>query len=123
MRRSVTIAGVCVAAAAGCRASTKPAVLFLCVVFGFGALRAQTSGWQPSPGHTQLALWPGVPPDAQPVPGPETTTVSSKLIGGKTVTGVYNVTRPTLTVYAPKGVNTGAAIVVFPGGGFEELAI
>jgi acetyl esterase/lipase len=28
-----------------------------------------------------------------------------------------------LTVYAPKGKNTGAAVVVFPGGGYQILAI
>jgi acetyl esterase/lipase len=28
-----------------------------------------------------------------------------------------------MTVYAPQGVNTGAAVVVFPGGGFRTLAI
>jgi acetyl esterase/lipase len=28
-----------------------------------------------------------------------------------------------MTVYAPKGKNTGAAIVVFPGGGYQVLAI
>jgi len=33
------------------------------------------------------------------------------------------VTRPTMTVYGPTGRNTGAAIVVFPGGGFQMLAI
>ena len=31
--------------------------------------------------------------------------------------------RPTMTVYSPEKVNTGVAIVVFPGGGFEGLAI
>jgi acetyl esterase/lipase len=36
---------------------------------------------------------------------------------------VTNVSRPTMTVYAPKGRNTGAAVVVFPGGGFQVLAI
>ncbi|EIM03470.1 xylanase [Rhodanobacter sp. 115] len=46
-----------------------------------------------------------------------------KLFGGKPITGVYNVSRPTMTVYAPTGKNTGAAVVVFPGGGFEGLAI
>ena len=34
-----------------------------------------------------------------------------------------NVTRPTITIYAPEGKNTGAAVVVFPGGGFQILAI
>jgi hypothetical protein len=28
-----------------------------------------------------------------------------------------------MTVYPPKGKNTGAAIVVFPGGGYESLGI
>lgn len=27
-----------------------------------------------------------------------------------------------MTVYAPKGTNTGAAVVVFPGGGYMSLA-
>ncbi len=30
---------------------------------------------------------------------------------------------PTMTVYPPRGRNTGAAMVVFPGGGYEILAI
>jgi hypothetical protein len=28
-----------------------------------------------------------------------------------------------MTVYSPKGKNTGAAVVVFPGGGYKVLAI
>jgi len=44
-------------------------------------------------------------------------------VAGKPATGVSNVTRPTITVYAPKGKNTGAAVVVFPGGGYQMLAI
>jgi acetyl esterase/lipase len=36
---------------------------------------------------------------------------------------VLNVSRPTMTIYPPKGRNTGAAIIVFPGGGFRVLAI
>jgi acetyl esterase/lipase len=54
-----------------------------------------------------------VAPDVQPVPGPETGSDGE----------VTNVTRPTMTVYAPTGKNTGAAVVVFPGGGFQMLAI
>jgi len=58
------------------------------------------------------------------VSGPETVTTDPKeFIAGKTVTAVSNVTRPTMTVYAPKGRNTGAAVVVFPGGGYQILAI
>jgi acetyl esterase/lipase len=36
---------------------------------------------------------------------------------------VSKVSQPTLTVYFPAGKNTGAAIVVFPGGGYLDLAI
>jgi acetyl esterase/lipase len=36
---------------------------------------------------------------------------------------VDNVSQPTLTVYSPSGENTGVAVVVFPGGGYNELAI
>lgn len=34
-----------------------------------------------------------------------------------------NVTRPTITLYSPKEKNTGAAVIVFPGGGYQILAI
>ena len=34
-----------------------------------------------------------------------------------------NVTQPTITLYSPTEKNTGVAVVVFPGGGFEGLAI
>jgi len=104
----------------------KPLIFAVYVVFGFGSLRAQTSGWQPSPEHTQVPIWPGAAPDAQPVAGPEVITTSSGkdgLIAGRPVVGVFNVTRPTMTVYSPHGKNTGAAVVVFPGGGYQGLAI
>jgi acetyl esterase/lipase len=104
----------------------KPLIFALCVVFAFGSLSAQTPAWQPSPGHTQVPIWPGAVPDPQPVAGPEVTTPSSGkegLIAGRPVVGVFNVTRPTMTVYSPQGNNTGAAVVVFPGGGYQGLAI
>jgi len=41
----------------------------VCGVFAFGGVSAQQNTWQPSPGHTQVAIWPETPPDAQPVPG------------------------------------------------------
>jgi len=36
---------------------------------------------------------------------------------------VDNVSQPTMTVYPPTRKNTGAAVVVFPGGGYQILAI
>ena len=98
-------------------------IFALCIVFASGGLRAQTPVWQPSPGHTQVPIWPGEPPDSQPVAGPETSKWWQTGPGGPGGFGVSHVTRPTMTVYSPTGKNTGAAVVVFPGGGYEDLAI
>jgi len=89
-----------------------------------GNLSAQSNVWQPSPGHTQVPIWPAVP-DAQPAKGSEFMEVTGKdsLVAGRPWVSVSNVSRPTMTVYSPKGKNTGAAVVVFPGGGYEILAI
>ncbi|GAB3029755.1 alpha/beta hydrolase [Oleiagrimonas citrea] len=97
-------------------------VLCLCVVVA-PAAQAKSKVWSPTVGHKQVLLWPGKAPDLKPVPGPETLTQSSGNVAGRPWMAVTNVTRPTMTVYAPKGKNTGAAVVVFPGGGFEVLAM
>src|SRR6266571_1196185 len=95
---------------------------FFVAVFACGGLSAQTPAWHPSPGHTQVPIWPKEPPDAQPVAGPETVkTVKDSPVAGRPWLAVENVSRPTMTVYSPKGKNTGAAVVVFPGGGYWVL--
>src|ERR1039458_6269748 len=53
----------------------------------------------------------------------DTTSAKDNLIAGRPVIRLGNVSTPTLTVYAPKQKNTGAAIVVFPGGAYHILAI
>ena len=102
----------------------KPLLFTLLVTFASGVVSAQTTGWQPAPGHTQVPIWPGAAPDAQPVAGPEEAhwwpASTSGPPGGFSV---YHVSRPTMTVYSPSGKNTGAAVVVFPGGGYLDLAI
>ena len=103
----------------------KPWLFALCGVCGLSSLRAQKPVWQPAPGHGQVQIWPGAAPDPQPVAGPEYSETSGKdfLPGGRPAVGVSDVTRPTMTVYSPKGRKTGAAVVVFPGGGYQTLAI
>jgi acetyl esterase/lipase len=90
-----------------------------------GGAWAQPSGWPVGPGHTVLTLWPNGAPGANTTTGPEkdTSTATSDLIAGKPLVRLGNVSVPTLTVFAPKGKNTGAAVVVFPGGGYNILAI
>ena len=86
---------------------------------------AQPSGWPPSPSHLTLPVWPGVAPGAPANPPAETDTTTAKdnLIAGKPLIRLGNVSTPTLTIYKATGNNTGAAVVVFPGGGYNILAI
>jgi hypothetical protein len=86
----------------------------LCVVFALGSESVQADFWQPSPGHTQVPIRPGAVPDA--IPEPKSESADS---GG----GTNDVSRPTIAVYEAKGRNTGAAAVVFPGGGYRTLAM
>ena len=101
---------------------TKPLIFVFWVVFACGWLNAQTNGWQPSPGHSQVPIWPGAAPDARPVAGPEFAT-TSKGPKGNQWTAVNQVSQPTMTVYSPSGANTHVAVLVFPGGGYNQLAI
>ncbi|HET9086984.1 MAG TPA: alpha/beta hydrolase [Acidobacteriaceae bacterium] len=95
-------------------------------MFTVWPLRGQIPPWQPSAGHTQVAIWPGAVPDGQSVGDPENAEVANKpkdLVAGRPWIAVENVSRPTMTVYSPNGKNTGVAVVVFPGGGYSILAI
>jgi len=97
---------------------------------------AQASGWPPGPEHATVTLWPhGAPtPAVEPgapaprgyPPGPErdTTTASDHIVAGRPVVRLGDVTVPTITLYlAPKAKNTGAAVMVFPGGSYRIVAI
>jgi acetyl esterase/lipase len=90
-----------------------------------GISLAQTPAWPPAPSHTTIAIWPGSVPDPVPTKGPEadTSTAKDNLIAGKPLMRLGNVSIPTITLYSPTGDNTGAAVVVFPGGGYNILAI
>jgi acetyl esterase/lipase len=99
-------------------------ILAVGVVFGLRSLSAQNTAWQPSPGHTEVPIWPGAAPEPHRVTGPEVaTTTKEPLVAGRPWVYLSNVSRPTITVYSPNGKNTGAAVVVFPGGGYQILAI
>lgn len=82
--------------------------------------------WQPSPGHQQISIWPGAAPDNVTYDGPEySEKVERKdaLVAGKPWLSDERVSVPTLTVYPPTAKNTGAAVVIFPGGGYQILAM
>jgi acetyl esterase/lipase len=82
--------------------------------------------WQPPPGLKQVPIWPGVAPDMAGVSQPgESVLVAQtpQAIDGHTSEAVFDVTSPTMTVFPPTGRNTGAAMIVFPGGGFSAVVI
>jgi acetyl esterase/lipase len=97
------------------------------------AQTTQPSSWPPGPGHTTLVLWPhGVPAEPAGIPARpamvgaehDTTTAKDHIVGGRRVIRLGDVSEPTITLYAaPKDHNTGAAVVVFPGGAYRILAI
>jgi acetyl esterase/lipase len=107
------------------------ALVSLAFAFASSAIiaHAQTpSAWQPSSGHTQIPIWPkGAPGASNASPNPaaeaDTTTSKDNLIAGKPLIRLGNVLNPTITLYQPTGKSTGAAIVVFPGGGYHILAM
>ncbi|WP_322965273.1 alpha/beta hydrolase [Sphingomonas fuzhouensis] len=80
--------------------------------------------WQAPAGGTQIPLWPAHVPLARPDSGdhPEATGNGSPLVGGRKWYWASYITRPTMTLYKPKGRNTGAALLVIPGGGFHAVA-
>lgn len=81
---------------------------------------ALSAGHAQAQADVQVPLWPGAVPDATPVMKEESV---ARAEGHGGWTQARDVSRPTMTVYAPKGQNTGAAVVVFPGGGFRVLAM
>ncbi len=87
---------------------------------------ARVEVWQAPAGTTQLPIWPHAAPDPEETtrkPERVLTKRTPDALGGDVSQGVFDVSVPTMTVYPPKGRNTGAAVVVFPGGGFVMLAI
>ncbi|HKN75464.1 MAG TPA: alpha/beta hydrolase [Candidatus Acidoferrum sp.] len=98
-------------------------LILLAAVVGIStSLSAQ---WPPASDHTTLDVWPHGAPGAPAHPAPEadTTTAKDNLIAGKPLVRLGNVSTPTLTLYTPADKNTGAAVVVFPGGAYRILAI
>ena len=105
---------------------SKFGLMFLAAVAASSlTVAAQSYGWPPPADRLTIPLWPGaalgapanLPPEA------DTTTAKDKLIAGRSSIRLGNVSTPTLTLYSPKGKNTGATVVVFPGGGYRILSV
>ena len=72
-----------------------------------------------------LNVWPATPPGDTATLPPEAdlTKDTDKLIAGRRIIKLGNVTTPQLAVYRPaKAKDTGASVIICPGGGFNILA-
>ncbi len=86
------------------------------------ALSAAVSAAVPTPTRD---VWPGTPPgETKPLP-PEAdqTKDTDRLIAGRRIIKLGNVSRPQLAVFRPAPEkDTGTAVIICPGGGFNILA-
>jgi acetyl esterase/lipase len=87
--------------------------LTLCALLGAAAPQPVLNVWPgPPPGETKT-----LPPEAAP------TKPTDRLVAGRPVIRLGNVSTPQLAVYQPaKDKATGAAVIICPGGGFNILA-
>ena len=72
----------------------------------------------------KMLLWPNGNPEPSTITAPEKdpTTDRDRMVFGKPVIRVTNVTKPDLAVYAPPAANnTGAAALVLPAGSYTRL--
>lgn len=81
--------------------------------------------WQPGPEGEQIALWPDeIELDLPNYNGnPEMIGSGSPLVAGRTWNWATYISRPTMTIYKPKGENTGTTMLVLPGGGYAAVAM
>lgn len=85
-----------------------------------------TGAWQAPDGRLQIPIWPNGAPDMEGVTKPSESVLTRKTpeaVDGDISQAVFDVTEPMMTVFPPLGRNTGAAIVVFPGGGFRAVVV
>lgn len=104
----------------GKRLHVSAGMALLCGVPGAG----QTIDTE-TPGNMTMPIWPGEAPGAKPSFPPATTTPMGieHLVAGRPIIVEANVSKPTLTLFTAQGLNSGAAVVAFPGGGYNILAI
>lgn len=67
----------------------------------------------PSTVSEEIPIWGKTIPNFELIKGTETYNAGM----------IENVSKPTIKIFSPKENNTGVAILVFPGGGYNKLAI
>ena len=90
------------------------------IIAGVLMLVASVIAAQPVSAQTTIRLYDGVAPRSESWTLPE-QSISTPFPG---ITGIANISEPTLTVFRPKpGTANGTAVIVAPGGGFHFLVV
>lgn len=88
-----------------------------------GHAGAQAPPRQAAAPGVPVRIWPGAAPHAPAAPARETVKTAEHVVAGRPWTYIENVSVPMLTVYRPATPGSGVAVIVFPGGGYQLLAI
>lgn len=89
----------------------------------FLRFRKPTGGLPPPEKPLVLDVWPGKAPGEVGTVGEEKAKTETRPDGTTVITSLTNVSKPTLSVWRPEvEKNTGVAVLVFPGGGYNMLA-
>ena len=93
----------------------------ICLLLAGTAAPGRTASLEAS---KPIAIWPnGAPGETVALQEHDTTDANGRMVAGRRVIRLTDVSNPTITIYpAPKQTNTGAAVLVFPGGGYSILA-
>lgn len=103
----------------------KLAVVLSAAAALFASAPAQQKpyGWPPPSDRLTIPVWPGAVPDEPANVPPEHNEPDSHLVGGMPYVRITDVSMPTITLYKAVSNKTGAAVMVFPGGGYRVVSM
>ena len=79
--------------------------------------------WPASASRLTMPIWPGAAPDESASIPPEHPDPDTHLVAGLPYVRITDVSRPTITLYKAQSDNIGAAVLVFPGGGYRIVSM
>jgi acetyl esterase/lipase len=102
----------------------KKTFLLLAVAAALGtAASAQQRYLWPASDRLNLPVWPDRPPGESANVPPEHNVPDQSLLAGRPYVRLTDVSSPTITLYKAESHNSGAAVLVLPGGGYQIVAM
>lgn len=92
----------------------------LCPIAG---AQQQPYGWPPPADRLTMPIWPGEAPGEPANMPPEHNVPNGHMVAGRLYVRLTDVSKSTITVYKAQGKNSGAGVLVFPGGGYTVVSM